>query len=182
MTKQKNVKWKFMKLNGVLNRAYKVSNHGDIVHANTMKPLTQYEMDKKCASNGSDYLGVCIKGTKGLTRVHRIVCETFHGPAKNGKVVVDHLDEYKDNNHSSNLQWVTRSENSRRYFEKHGATRHSLSTIVRTKKLLNKGLTNDSIAQKVGMSDSNVSAIKLGYIHTDIKPYTAEQVELGNIS
>lgn len=179
MTKSKNIKWKFMKLNGELNRKYKVSDQGDIVNAKTMEPLTQFELDKKCPRNGSDYQAVNIGGKK--IRVHRIVCETFHGPSKNGKVLVDHADEYKDNNAASNLQWVTPKENSKRYFSKHGAVRHPLSTIVRTKKLLNKGLTNDAVAQKVGMSDSNVSFIKLGRIHKGIKPYTTEQVALGNI-
>ena len=176
---KKDIKWKFMKLNGVLNRAYKVSNYGDIVHAKTMEPLVQRDMDKKCTSNGSDYKAVYVEGK--LHRAHRIVCETWHGPSKGDKVIVDHLDEYKDNNKVSNLQWVSQSENVRRYFTKHDATRHSPSTIVRTKKLLNKGLTNDAIAQKVGMSDSNVSAIKYGYIHAGVKPYTADQVDLGNI-
>ena len=89
--------------------------------------------------------------------------------------------KYKDNNTSTNLQWVTPAENSKRYFEKNGVVRHSRATIVRTKKLLNKGLSNDAVAQKVGMSDSNVSVIKLGRIHTGVKPYTTEQVMLGNV-
>jgi hypothetical protein len=181
MAKSTDIKWKFMKLNGVLNRAYKVSNHGDIVHAKTMEPLKQKTLDKKSPKNGSDYMAVYIKGVKSPVRVHRIVCETFHGQAKNGKTIVDHLDEYKDNNTATNLQWVTSAENSKRYFEKNGAVRHSLATIVRTKKLLNKGLSNDAVAQKVGMSDSNVSVIKLGRIHTGVKPYTVDQVVLGNV-
>lgn len=181
MTKKSNIKWKFMKLNGKLNRAYKVSNQGDVVHAKTMEPLKQNELDKKCPRNGSDYMGVHIKGIKSAVRVHRIVCETFHGPSKNGKVLVDHRDEYKDNNAACNLSWVTPAENSKRYFERNGAVRHSHATIVRTKKLLNKGLTNDAVAQKVKMSDSNVSLIKLGRIHRDVKPYTAVQRKLGNV-
>ena len=179
MSKRKNIQWKFMKLNGVLNRSYKVSSNGDIVHATTKAPLPQFKMDKKSVVNGSDYRAVVIDGVNW--RVHRIVCETFHGQPKNGKTVVDHLDEYKDNNASSNLEWVTQSENCKRRYAKHGTKRHSLSTIVRTKKLLNEGLTNDTIAQKVGMSDSNVSAIKWGYIHAGVKPYTADQVVLGNV-
>jgi len=179
MSKSKNIQWKFMKLNGKLNRSYKVSDQGDIVKAATMEPLTQFKMDKKSVVNGSDYRAVVIAGNSH--RVHRIVCETFNGKPKNGKTVVDHLDEYKDNNAASNLEWVTQSENCKRQYAKHGAKRHPLSTIVRTKKLLNKGLTNDTIAQKVGMSDSNVSAIKWGYIHTGVKPYTVDQVVLGNV-
>lgn len=179
MTKKKNKQWKFMKLNGKLNRKYKVSNQGDIVLSKTMEPLKQNEMDKKCPRNGSDYQSVHITGVKSAVRVHRIVCETFHGQSKNGKVIVDHIDEYKDNNVASNLQWVTSSENSKRYFANNGVVRYSHAKIVRTKKLINKGLSNDAIAQKVGMSDSNVSAIKLGNIHQGVEPYTTEQVVAG---
>lgn len=176
MAKNTNIKWKFMKLNGVLNRKYKVSNQGDVVLSKTMEPLKQNEMDKKSPMNGSDYMGVHITGIKSAVRVHRIVCETFHGQAKDGKVLVDHVDEYKDNNVASNLQWVTPSENGKRYFDNNGSVRYTRAKIVRTKKLINKGLTNDAIAQKVGMSDSNVSAIKLGNIHAGIEPYTSRQI------
>ena len=181
MAKKKDLKWKYMKLNGELNRDYKVSNYGDIVHARTMEPLPQRNMDKKCARNGTDYKSVTIKGKKVPVRVHRVVCETFNGPAPEGKVVVDHINERKNDNKASNLQWVTQSENCSRSLRKHGVTRYPQSTIVRTKKLLNKGLSNDAIAQKVGMTDSNVSAIKYGQIHRAVQPLTAEQVELGNV-
>jgi hypothetical protein len=179
MARKKNVTWKYAKLNGVLNRKYKVSNYGDIVNAKTGETLPQTEMDKKSPINGTDYKSVTIEGRK--YRVHRVVCETFHGPSKGDKVIVDHIDEHKDNNKSTNLQWISQSENVRRYVSKHGQVRHTPRTISRTKRLLNSGLTNDAIAQKVGMSDSNVSAIRYGYIHTTVEPLTTDQVELGNV-
>jgi hypothetical protein len=179
MSKKKTKQWKFMKLNGKLNRKYKVSDQGDVVLAKTMEPLKQNELDKKCPRNGSDYMGVHITGVKSAVRVHRIVCETFHGQAKNGKKLVDHLDEYKDNNVASNLQWVTPSENINRYLANNGVVRYTRAKIVRTKKLINKGWTNDKIAQKVGMSDSNVSSIKLGNIHAAVEPHTTEQIAAG---
>jgi len=176
---KKNLKWKYVKLNGVINRSYKVSNYGDIINASTGEALTQRNMDKKSPFNGTDYKKVSINGKE--YRVHRIVCETFHGPSKNGKTVVDHINERKNDNKASNLQWISQSENIRRYVELHGQVRHPQSTIVRTKKLLNRGLTNDTIAQKVGMSDSNVSAIRYGYIHRQVEPLTHDQISLGNI-
>ena len=181
MTKKKDLKWNFMKLNGVLNRAYKVSNHGDIVHAKTMLPLTQWNMSKKSKTNGTDYKAVRILGQKSLQRVHRIVCETFHGAPPAGRALVNHKDERKNHNVATNLQWVSPAQNVIKYYENNEYVRHSVATISKVKKLLNRGLTNDVVAQRTGMGDSNVSVIKLGYIHAAVKPYTADQIELGNI-
>jgi len=180
MTKKINVKWKFMKLNGVLDRSYKVSDRGDIIHSSTKEPLKQYDMGKKCKKNGTDYKSVHLKGHYSPTRVHRIVCETFHGTSRSDRIFVDHIDEHKNNNKASNLKWVTASENCQAYYKNNPSVRHSQTTIAKVKKLLNKGWTNDRIAQKVGMSDSNVSQIKLGNIHAQVKPYTTVQIELGN--
>ncbi len=173
MSKNTNIKWKFMKLNGVLNRAYKVSNMGDIVRSKGMTPLTQRDMCKKSAANGSDYKSVYIPGVKTTARVHRIVCETFHGKPPAGKDQVDHIDEYKNNNTATNLRWVSSSENIKAYYANNPSVRYSLNTISTVKKLINRGWTNDRIAQKVSMSDSNVSEIKLGVIHSGVKPYIA---------
>lgn len=176
MTKKKDIKWKYMKLDGVLNRNYKVSDQGDIVVAATMKPLPQNDMGKKCAKNGTDYKSVSIAGRKSGVRVHRIVCETFRGAPKGDRTQVGHLDERKDNNALSNLKWFSPLERVRAYFTNNTRPRYTTAVIVRTKKMINKGLSNDAIAQKLGMSDSNVSAIKLGRIHSEVQPYTTNQL------
>lgn len=44
--------------------------------------------------------------------IHRIVCATFNGPAPEGKNLVNHRDGNKLNNHASNLEWVSASENT----------------------------------------------------------------------
>ncbi|WOB06553.1 HNH endonuclease signature motif containing protein [Piscinibacter gummiphilus] len=55
---------------------------------------------------------------KGKTyKVHRLVCEAFHGPApvlppgETGRIVCMHLDENSRNNRASNLSWGTQKEN-----------------------------------------------------------------------
>lgn len=44
-------------------------------------------------------------------KVHRLVCEAFHGPAPFEKAVVMHLNENPDDNRPENLQWGTQREN-----------------------------------------------------------------------
>jgi hypothetical protein len=44
-------------------------------------------------------------------KIHRLVCEAFHGPAPFDGAVVMHLDENAANNRASNLKWGTQKEN-----------------------------------------------------------------------
>lgn len=47
----------------------------------------------------------------GNIKIHRAVCEAFHGPAPFPKAVVIHLDEDATNNRLENLKWGTQKEN-----------------------------------------------------------------------
>ncbi len=47
----------------------------------------------------------------GNMKVHRLVCEAFHGPPPFPKAVVIHLDEDATNNRAENLRWGTQKEN-----------------------------------------------------------------------
>ena len=47
----------------------------------------------------------------GNMKIHRLVCEAFHGPAPFPKAVVIHLDEDATNNKPENLKWGTQKEN-----------------------------------------------------------------------
>lgn len=47
----------------------------------------------------------------GTMKVHRLVCEAFHGPAPFPGAVVIHIDENALNNRADNLRWGTQKEN-----------------------------------------------------------------------
>lgn len=57
--------------------------------------------------DGKRYLYILKKRTY---KVHRLVCEAFHGPPKPGEVCM-HLDENSRNNDPGNLAWGTQKEN-----------------------------------------------------------------------
>jgi hypothetical protein len=46
-----------------------------------------------------------------MYRVHRLVCEAFHGPAPTVKAVVRHIDGNKLNNRADNLKWGSYADN-----------------------------------------------------------------------
>jgi hypothetical protein len=45
-------------------------------------------------------------------RIHRLVCEAFHGPAPTGKPFVCHRDGTRTNNQAANLYWGSAVDNS----------------------------------------------------------------------
>lgn len=47
----------------------------------------------------------------GNMKIHRLVCEAFHGVPPFPKAVVIHLDEDATNNKPENLRWGTQKEN-----------------------------------------------------------------------
>lgn len=47
----------------------------------------------------------------GNIKIHRAVCEAFHGPAPDPKAVVIHINENSHDNRPENLRWGTQKEN-----------------------------------------------------------------------
>jgi hypothetical protein len=64
--------------------------------------------------DGAGYLKMvmCLPGNLRKTvRVHRLVCEAFHGPPPSPQHVVAHADGDRQNNRADNLRWATYVEN-----------------------------------------------------------------------
>lgn len=91
-------------------------------HGRYRRPIPAKVLTPLRGSNG--YLFVHLANGCGAKTflLHRIVAEAFLGPGGEG-CEVNHRDLDKTNNHVSNLEWVTPSENMRHYYErrKHNA-------------------------------------------------------------
>lgn len=56
-----------------------------------------------------EYYGVLYQGRN--YKIHRLVCEAFHGPQPEDKPIVLHLNENSLDNRPENLRWGTQKEN-----------------------------------------------------------------------
>ena len=65
----------------------------------------------KGSDNGLGYLCVKYRGKK--YKVHRLVLESFVGPAPKDKPEADHINRDKHDNRIFNLRWVSRTGNNR---------------------------------------------------------------------
>lgn len=88
-------------------RHYVVSSGGKIRNCLTGKVLFG-EIDR----DGYRRVNLSRDGKTVKRRVHRLVCEAFHGPPMAGQEVC-HLDGSRLHNTAANLAWGTRSENVR---------------------------------------------------------------------
>lgn len=114
---------------------------------------------------GAGYLGIqCKLAGERLERyVHRLVAEAFL-PADPDRREVNHLDGDKTNNHATNLEWVTHSENHRHAAD-HGISPVAALTPDRVRQIkaaLTAGDTLQTIADRHGVTRSAVSHIKHG--------------------
>lgn len=75
------------------------------------KPTPTYGYAAKSSKTARhEYMALSTKHFGNL-KIHRLVCEAFHGPAASSKMVVIHLDENAKNNKPENLKWGTQKEN-----------------------------------------------------------------------
>ena len=86
---------------------YQISNYGRIWSTKSNRYLNPYE-------NNNGYLMINIQAANGKRKhelIHRLVALAFVDNP-DGKPEVDHIDRNRQNNHSDNLRWLTKSENN----------------------------------------------------------------------
>lgn len=98
---------------------YKVSNLGRVKRLTRSavdvlgRPYTLHEMILKPNEIKGGYYQLKLTKDRKETSIllHRIVCETFHGPAPAGKEFVNHILPDKSNNREDNVEWCSFQEN-----------------------------------------------------------------------
>jgi len=106
--------------------------------------------------------------------VHKIIADLFVPKEFENQNTVIHLDWNKNNNHFTNLQWVTKEEAYSRMFAKiHEKRRNSPEKVItysklnnedvaRIKGMLNRGITQNIIAKLFCVSEMQITRIKRG--------------------
>lgn len=100
----------WVSINGTESK-YSISSHGNVRSNGFYDTSKKWRSPKilKPQNNGNGYLFVSLGRTFGQKYLHRLVCEHFLS-LKDGDHV-NHKDGNKLNNHFTNLEPVTRSEN-----------------------------------------------------------------------
>lgn len=134
---------------------YSVTKGGVIFNNTTRKILKQHKKN-------SGYWQVCLFDDfhkRHYVSVHRVVAAAYCDNPEN-KAEVNHIDGNKDNNHASNLEWVTRNENLKHAFAKGiKANDTSAKGVVGTKITTGEKVIFESIyaaAKKLRISQGNI--------------------------
>lgn len=146
---------------------YQVSNFGRVKFKSTNALLSQRK-------DRYGYLKVSLEipTIKQLTKsVHKLVATTFI-PNPENKPQINHIDTIKTNNHMSNLEWVTASENMNHAFvniefkyptgAKHWKTTITLKDINQMVMLRNRGMYLKDIAKQFNLSTPTICDILKG--------------------
>ena len=93
---------------------YEIDENGVLRNVKSKKVVCGY-----VESNGYVRVKLEHKCLGGIVRttIHRLVAEAFI-PNPDNKPEVNHIDSNRANNHASNLEWVTHSENMRHSYNK----------------------------------------------------------------
>lgn len=138
---------------------YEISNHGKIRSLNYHSTGLTRELKKRLDRYGYPCILLsCGKSRKHHT-IHRLVAEAFI-PNPENKSEVNHIDGDKQNNHVSNLEWVTMKENQRH------AWAHGLKEKSREE------------SSKRGKTDKTIKRLAL-YNEQRKKPIVARNVSTG---
>lgn len=161
----------------ITNGKYQVSNHGNVkilfrYHFCGFNKSIQHvkytegKLLKKVIGNrGYINYRLYVDGCKIDKQGHRLVAEAFIENPDN-KLEVNHIDSNKQNNHITNLEWVTRQENQIHYANS-PYVKHPIGEKVGTAKLTESdiiAIRKDNRTLKEIALSYNCNFTNIGYI------------------
>lgn len=109
-------------------------------------------------------------------RLHRVVCEAFHGPPPFAGAVTRHLDGDKSNTRPENLSWGTQGDNMadaklHGTLPKGETSPHARITLLQATEILTRRVAGESgrcLAREFGISEGAVCDILKGRTWPDL--------------
>jgi hypothetical protein len=167
---------------------YQVSNHGKIKSLSrsiiNSKGIAKKLSEKilKPRPNKDGYVRVCLYSpSSNVDRlIHLIVAEHFI-PKVDGKHQINHINGVKHDNHVSNLEWCTPSENIRHSFDElkrevffakgseHPNSKLNEEKVYAIRKALQEGVSFRKLAKKYGVNRGSIGRIKHGLTWKHVK-------------
>lgn len=161
---------------------YEVSNLGNVrtlprkvEYPDKRKSYIRPAMKMKQTTNCNGYNLVSLRkdGVTKMLRVHRLVLLSFVG-CDNARPFVNHKDGVKNNNSLLNLEWATRSENTKHAYdngliskvrlsgEKHPQSKMSIEEVKKIRSLFKQGIGPSEVSRIVNRPYSTVYSVKSG--------------------
>jgi hypothetical protein len=150
---------------------YRVDREGAVWAIPKTRP--ERKIKQQPCQRGYMKVYLCEKSQVKMKLVHRLVAEKYI-PNPENKPQVNHIDGCKANNHVSNLEWCTASENAIHAFQNglrtvpdsngnnSGNVKLSEEDVIIIKERLSKGERNIDIAKDYDVHPQTISSIKLG--------------------
>jgi hypothetical protein len=135
---------------------YKINNDGTkIISLRTNKTLV-HTVDAE--GYHTVRIGDINKKYKSIY-VHQLVAQTFlKKPESTKKLVIDHVDGVKENNHKDNLRWITYSENTKNAIKNNVNMTH-VKPVVRIDK---DGVRTEYFSRNEASKVNNINASNIG--------------------
>ena len=153
-----DILWLELKHDDIMKGRYMISEFGDIYSKTTNKILKPFT-DK----DGYKRIELTVKPNKYKKFfVHRLVCHAFNGECDGYKNEVNHINSIRDDNHYSNLEWVTVSENAihgyRYGFRENTNVVYTEDDIRTICEYISRGYSNKKIYKLItGTDDININ-------------------------
>lgn len=143
---------------------YQISNFGNVKSLDRVDKLGRKKtgINRKISKEQDGYSYINLIGDDSKTKsyfIHRLVAGAFEIGGSE-KIQINHIDGNKNNNHVSNLEWVTASENSihalktglRKSGEDHPFAKLSNTQVLEIPKLVEAGYSLKKISVLYGVA------------------------------